>query len=1303
MIYFGRLVGQTDGESAITLVSEANSYTPLVAASPGSKMLAHGENAIGLAFNRMSGALAANIDYLAGMLDSPALRHDYLEPQNSGGPPTWGFSALKDVAGGSTEISLGAGTYTPTVWLYHGLFQSQVGDWLRLVRVHAEHRADNNEVLPATNVKDHSGGVSVFRTDTEVGSADHRMPNTCAPMREVAPTITPYSNASPSTAIEAWEEDGLRITDTTFQALYVRPGCYLRVFNDNPGNSALGGNGLYQVAHITRSEDVGAAGDKAILTQGGLHKVTVTSVAPYTAGDRVSWKSAPDHAAASSQWERTNFAYVMFIEGLNLYLLPCSGSDDFPVGGVGGVGAGQNIDTLAYAGRFQIGQVGLTTHESGGAQNHSLLETTALYSDVGGTSAEVTNVDYAGTVKRFNIGVAGLDCGLIRVVSPPGFALNPHVQIQVEAAGGDYQLDCRTLTTVREQQQAAGNSSIVAQSENPGDRLGLSMHERTSLLSWLKYTKVGGQLDVVSPSVTSGNRPFGATARVLGEKRWRVTLVNETDATVPADAFTVNNTYLFTHPDAVAAVTACTVLYATTTSVVFSAVNIADEPTNEWPDRSNRSLEPLKAGGFANGSTCATGGAIYRISVIHYRPYLHSDDLGNFIPGIGLNAAYNNDYDSNTTSRFAGAGRHIEMAEDSRPVTYLTTSAVTTKQIHKVMVGAGDVDVVTVSDRATTTVKSLWGHRLAGGLDSVFIGDVNKYLTLTDEARTMLARINWNTDAIAFADLNTGLSNLIPLSDAIYTALPTQGETPSSLLYGIHAATSGTDAGLLSINHGTRVFSDGLIGPKNPVTLPTQTYAADIDQVNGGTITTATPDLSDFVNDGDVVVIVHPDGRKHYATVSALALTTATITPAWPHAAEFAVEMSVIANPFDLDVAECVLSDAGALSRSPLYVFGGALGSLTAPAVAVPGVFETRFVNWTASLNTMAISTAASFTPGVVTLASFLVTDTAVEWIEGFQAPISRLDTKVSITVGDWTTGNNDNARANLKDLAHFATLGEAFRMIAGEDTRATAAIRASRSWDIRIVGPCHENNDPDKNVELPLAVPAHGITIHGAVTQLNSVTSNDVPEITWDDERALLNLNGKEGLTLRDLRVRNRSSSPNSTDTPETVLLSNIDLDGNIDTTVRGLTLDNVHMYGGSAFVWLRDVVDGDSVSFRDCSIRETVTAGILFDGNGAGVFKDLAIENFYMTKKAGAFNSDILGIGGLYGIKVTNAERAIIKNVVLVDVPGKGVKVDNVSLAATFEDIYVSGSLDTAFQFGNTVSLGIYRATNCLGVIAG
>jgi len=337
--------------------------------------MAYGENATSLAFNRAFAALATNIDYIAGILDTPALRDDVLCPRdavlatNAAGVNSAGFSGfygLTGISGASINLAA-AGTGSgvkqggsPPTWVYVGLHKSALGEHIRAYRKQPTFIDDHDtldiatfdpdasysagkphefavgtmsysptgvSVLLGGVVKDYFSGVldsGLTVNQVTQGSKRAGLPNWIPPVRPIETQLQPYGSAQQNLAIKEWHADGCVIGGDghSLSDLYVRPGCFIRVTSSPADpNNPVRNNGLYRIAHVAKNSGTGLAGEgeKVILTRGGLHVVTVDApeaeaggTYDLSEGTRVSWNSRPDHASGAADDVELH-AYIMHI------------------------------------------------------------------------------------------------------------------------------------------------------------------------------------------------------------------------------------------------------------------------------------------------------------------------------------------------------------------------------------------------------------------------------------------------------------------------------------------------------------------------------------------------------------------------------------------------------------------------------------------------------------------------------------------------------------------------------------------------------------------------------------------------------------------------------------------------------------------------------------------------------------------------------------------------------------------------------------------------------------------------------
>ena len=1285
MKYFGKLAGNTNAHTALTSIPSAATGTPFTAPSPGAKLFTNGENFSHDAVSRALSALAANNDYVASLLDSPVLRDDFLEPQQTdGGADQFGFEALAGVTQGATAINLGdasGGIDAAAVWLYHGLFAEQLSECIRLVRQDADGVTEIREPVDVRFNTGGGGASSVFRTIATTGSPTRRYPKACAPMRRVGSDLPPYLGNSDNgiVAASSWDYDGVRLKAATFASRYARPGCYVEAAN--------GGNaGLYRIAYVMPSEDTGAAGtgDKAVLTRGGLHKVTVGDGTQFTAGDRVEWQTPPNQAAASTADERDNFAYCVYIVGNDLWLLPASSSEEFLVDGKA---VGVNNDSGDFTGSLQSGQVGLWDQESGVVENHGLLNGTRLYSQAT-TNSLISAVEHAGSPVRFDPNQAA---GNVYIVSPPGFALSPElIYTYGDLIGGDYGVDCRTLSTFRERLQSQGMSAAPGLSEDPSTRLGLSRSEQVRLRTWMKDAKVGNQ--AAATSLVGGvNTSMAPTARVLGEDLWKVTVTNDDGALLleAAGATAGANLGLYNRDEPSAPITRALIVSVAGNVMVLQRVRKTFGSASEWAPEDDWSSAPIVVGGHVGeGSGFSAGGDTFRVTSIEHAPIL-DDDVGadRFLSG-GLNDSYWNLLDRDQYSRYQGAGRFIEM-HASRPLTLLLPSGAGVKEGIELRQQGGGVDAITIRDRdAAAVINALFGTHETN--DEAYIGALNRTLGLTNEARALQARLHWtNTGSSAgfgFSDGHTGLGNKIPFSSADHNVLPLQVK---SILAG---TTQGLTGALQGAGSSQRMLGDGLIGPSDPIGFPMSTAGLSlglaVKSAFNFTITEADDkikrhDAGDLENgvplaNGDVIAVQRASGTWYFSAVSSVGAADAVLDAGMDEDLTDVVGY-VVTNPFKAAIGACLV-----------YVHGAAYAVAEVAVDITPSAVE--YLVWTETTRTVTaeadVSGQVLSSGGRVILAKVTTDATSITQIAAYTQPLSRLDQRIDITVGSFTgAGALDAAYHN--ERAAFPTIGEALRMIELIQVDATGSSAVGNfAWRIRVVGSTTEASDGNKGVTVPLAIPVDNIAIVGG-GPVGSLTAAR-PRITWSaDDSALFDLNGKGGLEFKGLDFIWGGTAAAAA-TPAEPTASVFDASSG---SLYGLSVEDCVLTGGGAFATLRNLTVGGRIRFRDCQGTALTGAGIIVEGAGGVDIEDVLVERCRFLASGTDNNTN-----NLHGVKIKFAESAVVRDCILEGFADASIFLEDLQQHGVVSGATVLDALGHGIQVDDALATASVHISDCL-----
>lgn len=528
--YFGRLAG-----SALTDLSTLDDTTipdrrsPYVAQSTATKLFAPGEHATARSMNRVAGALSSNIDFIAGYLDTPALREDILHYYTDSGVNSgkFGFPALAMTNPGDTgsatsplntvsgtdytQINLGGHHATdliepPPIWLYVGAHERSLTNG-SVMRLYKDSQADlydtdgsaspyentmfSSEVIPAfisRNSTEAAAGTEYHAKPTGstgyLGSeSPHAPTDSIAPILPVATDLPPYLSSSLSPAITSWSEQGPTISaynwgggDDTTDGLLLRPGCFVRV------SGSTDNDGLYLLRSFV--------GGTAVLTRGGLTEVSVVDSSIFEVGEMVGWAAGANYNATGLTIdERQNRAYVVHKDATNhiVWLYHFSGSEHYITedSGAGTTTGGRATSTVDAAASDaweaqSYNEPGLLDGEDSATDNWNLRVGTVLYTNVfdatltGTTATTVTDVVGPNAPLRFS--TSGTP-GTAQPCNPPGFLLNPVISVENDYAtgtylrDGNYLLRAKTLTTVREQLASGGMAASEGENDNPSSMM----------------------------------------------------------------------------------------------------------------------------------------------------------------------------------------------------------------------------------------------------------------------------------------------------------------------------------------------------------------------------------------------------------------------------------------------------------------------------------------------------------------------------------------------------------------------------------------------------------------------------------------------------------------------------------------------------------------------------------------------------------------------------------------------------------------------------------------------------------------
>lgn len=666
--YFGRLAGSTQSGQTLTESSPINSNTPFDPLVPATKFIAYGEDANSSTYNRALSALANNIDDLAGVLDAPALRYEVLEPDPApNNQASYGNSNLVSLASMINVANLGQGARRPVSWVFVGLHQSKVGDFLQLERVGGG--ADNQIHTPVTVFQNSLADLYFpVNPNYPASAGQHGAPDLIPGITPIVTDLPPYNGASLTTGIASWDADGCylsaadpgQVNQYSWKDLYLQPGCFVFV----EGGNAQQNRGLYRIASLTGGTS--SATSKAVLTN-ALTKVTIATAAEanFPVGSRVSWRSRPNQTAASTEVTRTHRAYVMYKDVpaaggfAYLYLANFSGGTDFPVQGSTSFKA-----IPGHNGTETFNQFGLLELEVGAGQNANLVLSTGVGTGTTlhgtGGSTETLSVLPAGVTPPFLAGSHGAQT--IMPHSPPGFVLNPSISLGGGAnqIGGTFRAHCHVLTTVRDNLLSGGLSATRGSSSMFG-RSQFSPGYKSVLERFARWAHVG---DVPDAQVALTNShllssEFGPTRQVMGHSLYAVVF------SAPPAGLTAGSVITLDQPVGTNQVKAVVVSVAGSLAVLKNVVSLVESVSYQ--------RDPIKVNQVINGQPAITVVSAYRPD-LHFASWQNPGVYAPFYPSEGLDAAYHADYSSNPFLRGqAGQGNRI-YSIGNRPITMVLPS-----------------------------------------------------------------------------------------------------------------------------------------------------------------------------------------------------------------------------------------------------------------------------------------------------------------------------------------------------------------------------------------------------------------------------------------------------------------------------------------------------------------------------------------------------------------------------------------------------------------------------------------------------
>lgn len=1220
MKFFGRLSGSTFGSEALGTTAPSNTQSPFVAQTPGSKLIAYGEFVSAASANRPLVALQENIEALADILFSPALRDDQLDYEQTVSGKTFGFSALKDVPQGATNIRLGDGTYTPSVWLYHGVHKSTIDQYVKVSRAYSGNAVSAACVASPTDILQYAGGPSVFPDLAGTGNAQHRLDRAIAPIRRTVTAAYPFDSGTEARPIARWEEDGFLLPPTyTWATFLARPGCFIEVVgvDDAPEN-----NGLFRLVNIQGS---GESGDKVVLTRGGLHRVRVSDASAFVVGQLMSWPSPPDNESDAPDAAYVNHAYALYIIDNDLYLAQLSAADDFPMRD--GVAARVDVNAVAYGGRQLVGNVGFPDQEEGATTNWTLPVGTRIR-NTDGDFSEVLEVLPAGYPVKFT---AGTSTGQAYLCSPIGFSLNPVMVFATDALlAGDYTVDCRTLTTVREQLVSQGSSAARGEFEDPAAQLHLSRNEIALLKNYLRALKSGDDVLTVNT-----NDWYTAPARVLGASNWRIVVENVTDVEQTAeDVFTVGAQLFLSNPRACtpAAATRAQILSIDGNKLVLGRVSVGG-----WSQKADRTVAPIVAhlSDNALASTFGNAGQTFYVRMITGSPAL-THTAGHGHPYPGLDASYNNALSGNYFERGGGLGRFIEVLP-GKPVAYLLNPAarpVATAAYYDSNTDddGGGCTAIGVYTRAAAVMQTTVGMKTliipdVGVYATSFFGAIDQIATFGNTDHIVKALLGYAGGTLRLGDLNTGLGTPVALSTspddsdnsaAVPQALPKLLQSPG-LLGALHAVDhadndpaaaryfAAVGSGLLyaESQRSPATTFDSAVAINHTLTFSSATAAT----LSGG---------SGAVNVGDVVKVPYltAGGTPAFQclTVHTYAHPAISFTEHYRGSTTAVIALNAWYRLWD--PLTLVVLDHYVLVNGRKYHVPAANLAVTANS--------TQFLVYSTVTGGAQLSLQSgfneSFAPGPYSnLVLARVTATCgIERIEGYPVQIGRLEHKTDLYVGYAANlvrneGNETADETYGARRTHFETIGQAFAHI---KLRLLATDAQNTQWTIHVQHNCTEVEDWERGIVLPLSVPADGVTIRGSAV---SASEEGAVVVSWAVPTHLFNVNGKHGFAIEHASFAWTGAwDPADIRDDGVALVANTSNDSTVSTHVTGLRLDGVRTYMAPAVLQLLTLSSSQNITLRDVyalglktrPVYVAATVGTPLEQSGFGL-DQLVIEN--------------------------------------------------------------------------------------------
>lgn len=1174
--YTGRLIGTTSAQNFLSTTTEPDRRNPAFTHSAYTKLLGYGEPGVGDAFNRAFLALSTNTDSLAGVLDTPCLRSEFLHyyaDANTGhvGSGKFGFPALAITdpeaikSGNYPEVNLGIQDASntsepPAVWVYCGLHRTglQEGRYMRLYRDSREkpnkaassdlsRRAQFSHSIAPDYVKPRAGAAIWYPTQEYIGDSPQSLTDWVPGITQVESDIPPYKGSTASLTIASWEEDGPVLQSVYWYQYYMRPGCFVWVTGSTANN-----NGLWRVAKT--------AGKKAVLTRGGLAKVTLTGGggASFAAGKLVSWPAAPNETSSGKKIDqRHHRAYVAYVDVDTLWLCDFHGYEDWSVDDVAsGTARGSKVahnistgDGAAYHNTYSMGDFGLADQETGATTNWLMPVGTRLYpedySSIGSTTSVATTA-FVPPAYPHKFDVTGA-AGTATPCGPMGFLLNPVLGLPDASSdphptmAGKYFLECKTLTTVKERLLEGGAVGDASSTDDPTSVM--DGHDKDkhhwAHKALLDYVHRGHQtLSTWDVTLNDWHTP---TRTILGPATWLIVATKaggepngigdkfEDGTGGGSGELLADDRITFTHPDGGGATATGTIVTGWDDYLVLQ--NVQRDGT--WTAANELNYTTKLS--IAVGSTVLNDGNTYTVSAV-YHPKIKTGTgaTETEAPTLDLNSAYHRMLSGDYYERNRGLGNQIQITDD-RPLTLVGTAT------------AGKTLLQVITDANT---------------NSVFAA------AKTDSTNILEIRTNTSDDAPRFA---TGANKFFLTNEP-----------------------AGTDDAALKPGSGNfQLFSSGdLFEFRTWADL--QGLLVDVSNIGlrSGTdrIQFQLKD-SPYTNIGEIDVTSSEFGFRDTNLTGKVNLSNSGVLDIDSSYQNKSIvgglNDNVITRLLTGVVEGFEVSDGGGTTvqiEAGTIVYKGVKHVLTSQFTHAAAAAETRYYWWDTSTKNVGHDTTipdvgSNQHEAKILLAAVTTVASDITMLSDLRNVIGRMDIPSEFTVGT-------SADDEFRHIPNFETLSHAFSVI-----NAWAVLPSGAETDypfnfkLHVIGPVAEAQT------FAMKVPVNGLVIEG---------HNDA-SITWAGteatEQSLFDLDDKTNFVLKNLRFVSQATAPNHDAVPA--------LKGS-DPVVNLIT--NNGTSGGGSF------------TIKDCYVSG-VSAVAFFADSSKGYIKSAHFENIVAESVTNCF----------------------------------------------------------------------------------